>query len=624
MCGIVGLVSRPPAVERELIVTMRETLRHRGPDDAGVWWSADGQVGLAQRRLAIVDLSPGGHQPMLDASGQLCITLNGEIYNYRELRRELEVRGHRFSTASDTEVVLEAYRAWGADCLAHLDGMFAFGLYDTATRRLFLARDRAGEKPLFYAHRPGQLVFASELKAMMADPAFPRTLDLEALDYYLAYGYVPGERCILQGVRKLAPGHAMTYDLETDTLHAWRYWQLPEPPRPPDVSAQELEQELEALLEGAVRRQLVADVPVGVLLSGGLDSSLVTAMAARVSTGPVQTFTVSFPGHGAFDEAPYARQVAEYFGTRHTELAAEPAVVELLPELARQYDEPMADSSMVPTFLVSRLIRQHAKVALGGDGGDELFGGYPHYNWLLRQERVRRFLPAALRKWASGMAARALPPGWPGRNHIIGFAADLPFSIAHINLYFDLETRRRLLLPVVARDAPDRLTPEQYRAGMCSRVHTPLRQATEADFRTTMVDAYLVKVDRACMLNSLEVRAPWLDHRIVEFAFGRVPDKLRATESARKVLPRRLARRMLPETLDLERKQGLAMPLAAWFKGEWGAYIESVLREADSHLFDRRTIQSLIVGQRRGYANTQRLFALAMFELWRREYHIAF
>jgi asparagine synthase (glutamine-hydrolysing) len=623
MCGIVGIASRFAGIEPGLLAAACNSLRHRGPDDAGLWQSPDGRVGLAQRRLAIIDLSPSGHQPMTDASGQLWITFNGEIYNYLDLRCELAAHGHRFCTASDTEVVLGAYRTWGVDCLLHLNGMFAFGLYDSAARRLFLARDRAGEKPLFYWHTPGRLVFASELKALMADPTFPRRLNLEALDYYLAYGYVPGEMCILQGVRKLAQGQAMTYDLETDALRVWYYWRLLEPPSQVDVSADDLTAELEALLEDSVRRQLVADVPVGIMLSGGIDSSLVTAMAARVSSKPVKTFTISFPGHEAYDEGPYARLVAEYFGTQHTEMVAEPATVELLPELARQYDEPIADSSMVPMYLVARLIRQHATVALGGDGGDELFGGYLHYVWLQRHERARRALPDFLRRWIGLAAARVLPVGLRGRNHLIGFSADLSYSIAHVNIYFDHCSRRRLLAPVADYKAWPTAAPEAYRAGLCVPEYTLVRQATEADFRTTMGDNYLVKVDRASMLNALEVRAPWLDYRIIEFAFGRVPDTLRVMETERKILPRRLAQRLLPPALDLRRKQGFSLPLMRWFKGAWGAYVESVLREADPQLFDQRMIQSLITGQHRGYANTARLFALTMFELWRREYRVA-
>ncbi len=622
MCGIVGIASRAEKVRLDFLESMRDAMSHRGPDDAGVWQSSDGRVGLGHRRLAIIDLSPGGHQPMSDIAGQLWITYNGEIYNYQELRRELEAGGHRFRTASDTEVILEAYRAWNTDCLSHLHGMFAFALYDGVARRLFLARDRAGEKPLFYHYTPGRLLFASELKALMADPSFPRVLDLEALDFYLAYGYVPGDRCILRGVHKLAQGHAMAYDLETDTLRIWHYWKLPESSWQGGESVGELADELENLLEDSVRRQLVADVPVGILLSGGVDSSLVTAMAARVSSWPVKTFTVSFPDSDLYDEAPYARLVARHFGTDHTEVAAGPASVEVLPELARQYDEPIADSSMVPTYLLSKVIREHVTVALGGDGGDELFGGYPHYSWVQRQDRTRQFIPCLVRQCMGAVATHVLPVGVRGRNYMIGFTGGLAHSIAHVNMYFDLRTRRRLLGAVELNCADTQRSPESYKTALCVPGRSPLQQATRVDFQTTMVDAYLVKVDRASMLTSLEVRMPWLDHRIVELAFGCVPDTLRANENERKILPRLLAKRLLPPGLDLNRKHGLSMPLAAWFEGEWGAYIEAALRESDSDLFDRRVIEELIQGQRRGYANTERLFALAMFELWRREYRV--
>jgi len=617
MCGIVGLASPWPVPDPDRLTAMRETLAHRGPDDAGVYWSPDRRVGLAHRRLAIIDLSPSGHQPMSDCAGDLWITFNGEIYNYQDLRRELELAGHRFRSASDTEVVLAAYRAWGTECLARLNGMFALALFDRAAHRLFLARDRAGEKPLFYRDHGGDLAFASELKALMADPACPRALAVPALNYYLAYGYVPGELCILEGVRKLGAGQAMTYDLDTGDQRTWHYWRLPET-EPSDASAEDLTAELEALLEDAVRRRLVADVPLGILLSGGIDSSLVTAMATRVSSAPVQTFTVTFPGHGRHDEGPHARRVAEYFGTRHTEIVAEPATVELLPTLARQFDEPIADSALVPMYLLSRVIRQHATVALGGDGGDELFGGYPHYQWLQRQAGLRRVLPGALRRCIGAAARRYLPVGVRGRHHLIGLAGDSPHTIAHVNLYFDRESRRRLLSPLGLHDG----APEAYRAGLCRPSHTLLRQAMEADFLTTLSDGYLVKLDRASMLASLEVRAPWLDHRIVEFAFGRVPDALRTVGGERKILPRRLAARILPPTSDLSRKWGFSMPLARWFRGEWGTFVEEVLREADPTIFDRRVIGRLLDGQRRGYANTARLFALAFFELWRREYRV--
>jgi asparagine synthase (glutamine-hydrolysing) len=559
---------------------------------------------------------------MGDALGELWITYNGEIYNHQDLRRELEARGHRFRSASDTEVLLEAYRAWGVECLSHLNGMFAFGLCDRINRKMFFARDRAGEKPLFYYHIPGRLTFASELKALMADPMFPRKVDLQALQYYLAYGYIPGEMCILEGVRKLAQGQAMTYDIEKGNLRRWQYWELPEPAIQPGASEEELMEELEGLLTDAVRRQLVADVPLGVLLSGGIDSSLVTAVAARVSSKPVKTFTITFPGHGEYDEGPHARLVAETYGTEHTELVAEPATVELLPKLACQYDEPMADSSMVPTYLVSRLIRQHATVALGGDGGDELFGGYPHHNWVQRQEQLRRFIPASLRVLVGRAAAKLLPVGMKGRNHMIGFNDDLARSIAHINMYFDADSRASLLPAAIKKSIHVHMSPEEFKAKLCDGSNTPLQQMTAVDFKTYLVDDLLVKVDRASMLTSLEVRAPWLDCRLIEFAFSGVPDGLRANGVERKILSSRLARRLLPDEFDVGRKQGFTLPLDSWFDGDWGDFIVGVLRGAGPHLFDQNKIESLIAGQRRGYNNTPRLFALTIFELWRREYGV--
>ena len=622
MCGIVGIAASASSNRMELLTRMRDTLRHRGPDDAGVWSSFDGRVAFAHRRLAVIDLSPGGHQPMTDEKGDLCIVFNGEIYNYREVRQELEQTGHRFRTASDTEVILTAYRVWGVDCLERLNGMFAFGLYDRGQQRLFIARDRAGEKPLFYSHIDGRFMFASELKALMADPSFPRELDLTTFQYYLAYGYVPGELCILKGVHKLGAGHALLYDINMDQIRSWRYWDLPAPPSSVSTSPEDLEEELEALLLDSVRLRMIADVPVGILLSGGIDSSLITAMAARVSPKPVKTFTISFPGHGSYDEGPHARLVADYFRTDHMELVAEPASVKLLPDLARQYDEPMADSSMVPTYLVSQLVRQHATVALGGDGGDELFGGYPHYSWIQQQEQMRRCIPKSLRAAVGYAAAEWMPVGLRGRNYLIGATADLQKSIAHVNLYFDHVTRARLLQPLVRQGVFVHEAPESYRRSLCNPAYSVMRQASEADFRTTLVDAYLVKVDRASMLASLEVRVPMLDHRLIEFAFGKVPDSLKATASQRKILLRQIAKRVLPSAFDLNRKQGFSIPLASWLKGEWGVFMREVLDDADRRLFDPRVIRSLLDGQQRGFSNTARLFSLTMFELWRREYRI--
>ena len=617
MCGIVGAATALPAETGWLGLSCDE-MKHRGPDGRGVWESTDSRVALGHRRLSIIDLSAAGNQPMADGRGGLEITLNGEIYNYRELREELRGAGHSFRSASDTEVLLEAYNRWGTDCLSHLNGMFAFALYDSKRRTLFLARDRAGEKPLFYHRTSGRIAFASELKALMRDPKLSRVLDPAALDHYLAYGYVPGSLTLLRGIKKLPPGHALLYDLDADSLKEWQYWSLPEFAGGDTGEEQELLAELEDLLADSVKRQLVADVPVGVLLSGGIDSSLVTAFASRVSSGAVRTYNVSFPGHGIYDEASHAKLIASHFGTRHTELVAEPASIDLLPKLARQYDEPVGDSSMIPTFLISELVRESCTVALGGDGGDELFGGYTHYRRYLNQVRFRELMPTAV-KTAAASAAVLLPKGFRGRNYLRGLRRSDSDGWVEATLHFDARTRRQLA--PLTREAGGE-APESFRKRAGASGETLLQRMTRSDFNTYLPEDILVKVDRSSMLASLEMRAPFLDYRILEFAFSRVPDSLRATPTEQKILLRKLAARVLPPAADLRRKQGFSIPLDAWFAKDWGAYLGSVLRDAPAKLFAPRAVNKLLAEQAKGFPLGQRLFNLAFLELWRREHDI--
>lgn len=621
MCGIVGVASVLPLQDQDRLTESRELLTHRGPDDSGLWWAADGRVGLAHRRLSVLDLSPAGHQPMhLDDAG-LTVVYNGEIYNAGSLRADLEQRGHVFRSRSDTEVLLAAYAAWDTECLSKLNGMFAFALHDSRRDRLFLARDRAGEKPLFYWLGERAIYFASELKALLANPRMPREIDHVALDCYLTMGFVPGDRCILRGYNKLPPAHAMTFNLRQGATRIWRYWSLPEfEQSATGVSVDEpaLLDELEALLEGAVGLQLVADVPVGVLLSGGVDSSLITAMAVRASS-QVQTFTIGFPGHGKMDETEHARLIARHFGTRHTELIAEPATADLLPRLAHQFDEPMVDSSMIPTYLVSQLVRQHCTVALGGDGGDELFGGYGHYSRLLWMKNRLGPIPRFVRRGISLAAEKLLPVGLKGRNWLQGLGGDLDNGLPLIASYFDATTRRHLL----SAQPGWRQQSDDVLQGRIPKHPDLLQRATRMDFGNYLAEDILVKVDRASMLNSLEVRAPLLDHRLIEFAFGKVPSHLKATETEKKILLKRLTSRLLPPEFDRQRKQGFAIPLAEWLKGgPFRALFNEVLR--DPHcIFDARTVDGLLRGQDRGRNNGERLFALVLFELWRREYRVA-
>jgi len=622
MCGIVGIASALGALDRSWLANGRDSMKHRGPDDAGEWWSCDGHVGLAHRRLSIVDLSAAGHQPMVDAKNSLTIVFNGEIYNYRELREKLTHYGYAFRSNTDTEVLLAAYVVWGDDCLRYLNGMFAFALYDARRQKVFLARDRAGEKPLFYHLARGTLHFGSELKALLADPGLTRRIDPASMDCYLAIGYVPGERCILKGFNKLPPAHALLFDINTGTAKIWRYWELPELETGTlegRVDEEGLLDELEALLEDSVRRRLIADVPIGVLLSGGVDSSLVTAMAVRASSR-VQTFTIGFPGHSAFDETEHARLVARHFGTKHTELMADSAAADLLPRLAQQFDEPMVDSSMIPTFMVSQLVRERCTVALGGDGGDELFGGYEHYRRLLWMHRRIRMLPRALRRVIAVGAEKLLPVGLKGRNWLQGVGFDLNNGLPLIASYFDAASRRKLLVNQGSFNS----VAENIVMGRIPFASDLLQRATRTDFNNYLPEDILVKVDRTSMLNSLEVRAPLLDHHLIEFAYGRVPSQLKATTYDKKILLKRLAARVLPPQFDRQRKQGFSIPLANWLKaGSFRSLFHRVLLDDDC-LFERDAVRGLLHGQDHGRSNSERLFALVIFELWRKEYGVSF
>jgi asparagine synthase (glutamine-hydrolysing) len=619
MCGIVGIVSNFPIERRAWLLKGRDAMIHRGPDDAGEWWSADRRVGLAHRRLSIVDLSPAGHQPMHDATENLAIVFNGEIYNYLDLKQELKGRGYVFNSHTDTEVILSAYLEWGTECLSRLNGMFAFALYDARIQKIFLARDRAGEKPLFYAQANGELRFASELKGLMVDSAFSHSINYEALDCYLSMGYIPGDHCMVQGVNKLPPAHAMLFDCAMGTIKVWRYWHLPEPDvdTASQIDENALLDELETLLQDAVRRQLVADVPVGVLLSGGVDSSLITAMAVRESSR-VKTFNVGFPSFDKYDETPHARLIAKNFGTEHIELKADDISPDLLPILARQYDEPMVDSSMIPTYLVSQLVRQHCTVALGGDGGDELFGGYAYYNRLLWTQQKFGWIPRTLRK-PLAIGGSMLPTGFKGRHTLQSLGSDLSKDLPSVATYFDPLTRHQLLSSI------DYWSPvaEKIRSGRVPQTADLLQRVTRMDFNNYLAEDILVKVDRASMLTSLEIRAPLLDYRIIELAFGRVPSSLKTTIDQRKILLKRLAARILPPEFDLQRKHGFSIPLSNWLRsGPWRDMFYEVLLDKQC-LFNRNTVSQLLQGQDSGKHNSERLFSLVLFELWRREYQIS-
>lgn len=616
MCGIIGYASSKPPLSKEWLARGLKLMNHRGPDDSGEYWSDDGRVGLGHVRLSILDLSAAGHQPMSNEKGNLSLVFNGEIYNHKELRRELLLDGFKFYSSSDTEVILAAYEKWGEQCVNRFNGMFAFAIYDQMLGSIFLCRDRAGEKPLFYTSTNGQLRFASELKGLLADSSIPRKINKSAFDCFLAMGYVAGDECILDGFNKLPPAHAMKFIFATGEIKKWRYWS---PPENSGVLSDDgdLVNELESLLDLAVKRQLEADVPIGVLLSGGVDSSLIVALAAR-NAGRVKTFTIGFPGHNNLDETKHARLIAERFATEHFEFQAEDITVDLLPALARQYDEPMVDSSMIPTYLVSNLVRKECKVALGGDGGDELFGGYHHHSRLLWMKDVLGQVPYSIRKAISLSANYALPVGFKGKNYLKALGTDFTIDLPLVASHFDSDSRSRILKRSQYLDPIS----EEYMRSRIPHQKDFLRRLTQMDFENYLPEDILVKVDRASMLNSLEIRSPFLDLDVIEFAFKNIPANLKCNHTERKILLKKLTEKLLPNEFDRTRKQGFSIPLAAWLKtGPFRKFFLDVLYDKDC-FFNTKFVNSLIAGQDNGRANSERLFSLVLFELWRREYSI--
>ncbi|HWG55313.1 MAG TPA: asparagine synthase (glutamine-hydrolyzing) [Gaiellaceae bacterium] len=612
MCGICGIAATAGA-DRARLEAMSGTLVHRGPDSAGT--HVDGPVGLAARRLSIIDLATGD-QPLANEDGTVTVVQNGEIYNYRELRAELERAGHRFRTHGDTEVLAHAYEEWGDRFPERLRGMFALAVWDARRRRLLLARDRYGIKPLYVRKRDGGLEFASELRAL------PRgDVDLDALEAFLAFNSVPGPLSIFAGTRKLLPGHVLVW--EAGTTREERYAR-PAPVASGDVrreGEEELAAELRDRLRDSVRAHLVADVPVGVLLSGGVDSSLLAAFAAQETAEPVRTFSIGFE-EGSFDERADARRVAERYGTRHRELVLRPDAALLLPALADAFDEPFADSSALPTYLVAQLAAEDVKVALSGEGGDELFGGYYTYQ-------------ADLLALRAGRLARLARP----------LVERLPVSTARAS--FDYKAKRFVgaahLPPLERHHGWKEIFDPEVRAELTGRRHTwdpvdllrerfaetagaeLLARLQDVDARTYLVDDLLVKTDRASMAHSLEARVPFLDPVVDELA-GALPTRMKVRGGRKKVLLRKAAEPLLPPEIVGGRKRGFSIPAAAWLRGELEPFARDVLATETLRrqgYFRPEAVHRVLDDHVAGRADLSRqLWGLLAFTLWH-ERHVA-
>ena len=626
MCGIVGifdLVDERP-VDRTLLERMNGVHSHRGPNGEG--YHVEPGVGFGHRRLSIIDLE-GGKQPLYNEDDSVCVTYNGEIYNFQSLVTELSALGHRFKTRCDTEVIVHAWEEWGADCVLRFNGMFAFAIWDRNKKTLFLARDRLGIKPLYYALTPdSRVVFGSELKAVLADRVVPRRIRADAVEDYFAFGYVPDPHTILDGVFKLAPAHTLTLVRGDTRVQPREYWDVVfERRTTADVAT--LGDELMGRLRHAVDLQMISDVPLGAFLSGGVDSSAVVAMMAELAPKAVQTCSISF-GDPSFDESKYAALVAQRYKTNHHVQQVDPNDLMLIDRLAELYDEPFADSSALPTYRVCELARRHVTVALSGDGGDENFGGYRRYRWHVYEERVRSKLPLGLRRPIFRLLGNFYPKlDWAPRllrakSTLQSLARDGVEGYFHSVSITPDELRGRLFSDRFKRDLQGHRAIEVFeRYTKRAPLTEPLSLVQYLDYKTYLPGDILTKVDRASMAHSLEVRVPILDHEIVDWAAGVAPSlKLNGREG--KYLFKKGLESRLPGDVLYRPKMGFAVPLARWFRGELRDRARAALTGEQLHaegMFDRAFVQRMLDQHQAGVRDfSSPLWALLMFEASKR------
>jgi asparagine synthase (glutamine-hydrolysing) len=623
MCGIAGIVAADPAL-RARLPRVLESIAHRGPDDQGI--ETLDEAALGHRRLSILDLT-GGHQPMFDATGNLAIVFNGEIYNFPRQRAALEQQGRRFRTNSDTELILHLYDLHGDDCVLHLEGMFAFAIWDRARHRLFMARDHMGQKPLFWAQRDGAFVFASEVKGVLASGLVRPETNLEALSHYISLRCIPDDLTLFSGVIKLPAAHRLVY--ENGRVKVERYWSFSCVDKLAG-SESELLDELDRRLHAAVKDHMLADVPVGAFLSGGNDSSLITAMAARQSPGPIPTFSIGVREQG-FNELPYARMVAERYRTQHHEEIATADLLHLVPKMIWHLDEP-SDPFAAGCYLVSRLAAKHVKVVLSGDGGDELFAGYDRFAGN-RLADALRVLPAPLRRGVVRQAIDALPESfaykglsqklrWLNEMSLVSDGGRYAESMSFLR--FTEDAKARLFTPA----ARARLNGLDSRAKILEHFESPnaktlVDRMLYTDLMTRMPDHLLPIVDRMAMAHGLEVRPPLLEHTMVEYAM-RIPEDMKLRGTTLKYALRRLAARYLDPALVTRRKQGFGFPLAHWMRNELSGFLRAVVAESrfvSSGIFEQAAIAELVGQHIAGKRDHNfRLWVLLNLEIWHRMY----
>ncbi|HEY5883715.1 MAG TPA: asparagine synthase (glutamine-hydrolyzing) [Pyrinomonadaceae bacterium] len=626
MCGIAGFVDLWAATEHRVDEARAQTLenmcrviRHRGPDDQGVMLTEG--VALGMRRLSIIDLS-GGRQPISNGDGAITIVFNGEIYNYRDLQVDLRTRGYRFRTNSDTETIVHSYEEYGEACVDSLRGMFSFAIWDDRKNKLFIARDRVGKKPLYYSvTQHGTLVFGSELKSLLQHPEVTREINPDAIDAYFSLGYVPDPLAIFKNIEKLPPGHHLTF--QNGRLSIERYWDFEYETNGNGHCAADYLEELRALLDESVRIRLVSDVPLGAFLSGGIDSSTVVAMMARHVDQPVKTFSIGF-NEDSFNELKYARLTAAKFGTEHHEFVVTPEICNVVDELAWHFDEPFADSSAIPTYVVSKLAREHVTVVLTGDGGDELFAGYTRYQTEQKRRRFE-FVPGAIRKGVMDSLSRRLPHGALGRNYLHNISLDpidryldsvSVFTGLNKNLLYTHDFRGTLR-------GGDQMSSFFNELSDNVKTSGPLDSLLYIDSKTYLPGDILTKVDRASMAVSLEARVPLLDHKLIEFV-TRIPAGMKIVGSETKHVFKQAIADLIPTEILNRPKQGFGVPIEQWINRQLRNRIRDTLndpRTLQRGYVSRNHVEVLLKEHENGRRDhSMALWSLLMLELWHRNF----
>jgi asparagine synthase (glutamine-hydrolysing) len=628
MCGISGFIDFNKKTNIEMLEKMNRIMAHRGPDGEGygMYETANAKIGLGHRRLSIIDLTTGGSQPK--TFGSLHITFNGEIYNYAEIKTELEQKGHQFDSHSDTEVILHAYKEWGSEALQKFIGMFAFVIYDEAEQKLFACRDRAGVKPFFYYYKDGLFLFGSELKALMQHPSFEKHINNDAVGAFLQFGYVPTPHCIFNNAYKLKPGHFLNFDIKKQEFKEDQYWNVYDAYNKPilDISLPEAMEETEKILTSAFQYRMVSDVPVGVFLSGGYDSSCVTAILQKNNTEKIKTFTIGVPDAG-MNEAPFAKEIAAHLGTDHTEYyCTEKEALDIVPQLPFFYDEPFADSSAIPTTLVSRIAREKVTVALSADAGDEIFAGYNRYNYIAKYgEKIQR-VPKVIRKGIAAVMDKVPANSIPVLNKKYLFHSryeklkSILSDADKKNIFLNLTHQHSIkeLAGLIKTNTSPLITSFDS-TQLKSEHYNMLSYMMAIDYETYLLDDILQKVDRAGMSVSLEGREPFLDHRIIEWA-AQLPMEYKYNKGNKKFILKQIVHKYIPAKMMDRPKMGFGIPIAAWLQNDLKPFVDMYFNEQfieKQNIFNNNIIQQIKKSFYEGkIERAEKVWFILMFQMW--------